>query len=112
VGKLRIVFCGVGSYGPDLRNTFRNLGLDDVPVYTAPNRRTVDTILMAADALYFSSIPSRDRVDCDPYRLLSAMTHELPVIASRSPLVEEIIGKHRIDFCQGSPGSIAQALAK
>lgn len=110
--KLRIVFCGVGSFGPELRNTFRNLGLDDVPIYTAPSRRAMDTILMGADALYFSSIPSRDRVDCDPYRLLSAMVHEIPVIASRSPVVEEIIGKHRIDFCQGSAVSIAQALEK
>ncbi len=110
--RLRVVFCGVGSYGADLRNAFVTHGIEDMAVYTAPNRRTVDAIMHAADGLFFSSIPSRDRIEGDIFRLLVPMTQEIPVIASRSPIVEETCGKHRIDFCQGSPASLAQAIEK
>jgi tetratricopeptide (TPR) repeat protein len=40
------------------------------------------------------------------------MTHGIPVIAPRRVIVEEYIGKHRIDFCQGSPDSLAAAIDK
>jgi tetratricopeptide (TPR) repeat protein len=40
------------------------------------------------------------------------MTNGIPLLGSRSPLVEEFCGKHRIDFCTSSPASIAEALQK
>jgi Flp pilus assembly protein TadD len=40
------------------------------------------------------------------------MANKVPVIASRNPLVEEYIGKHRIDFCPGSVESLAAAIEK
>jgi lipopolysaccharide biosynthesis regulator YciM len=40
------------------------------------------------------------------------MVNKVPVIASRNPLVEEYIGKHRIDFCPGSVESLAAAIEK
>ena len=36
----------------------------------------------------------------------------IPVLSGRTPLVEEILGKHRIDFCVGSPRSIADAIVR
>lgn len=110
--RLRVVFCGVGSYGAELRNAFVSYGIEDMAVYTAPNRRTIDAIMHAADALFFSTIPSRDRIDGDIFRLLVPMTQEIPILASRSPIVEETCGKHRIDFCQGNPASLAKAIEK
>jgi tetratricopeptide (TPR) repeat protein len=40
------------------------------------------------------------------------MANKVPVIASRNPLVEEYVGKHRIDFCPGSIESLAAAIEK
>ena len=110
--RLRVLFCGIGSYSRMLRDLFVNMGIDDTAIFVAPNRRTVEAVYQATDAVYFSSIPSRDRVDGDPFRLLSLMGAGIPIIASRSTLVEELCGKHRIDFCQGSPISLVKAIQK
>lgn len=110
--RLRVIFCGVGSYGTELSNNFKMLGLDHVPVYTAPNRKTVETILLGADAQFMCHIPARDRIEGEPFRVVSAMAHELPIIACRSAIIEELCGKHRVDFCVASPVSLAQTLVK
>lgn len=110
--RLRIVFCGIGSFATELRDRLVQLGIDQRAVYVAPERTAIDTVLAATDALYLSSISSRDRLEGDPYRLLTAMTLGIPVIASRSPLVEEYVGKHRVDFCSGSPFSLAESIQK
>ena len=110
--RARLVLCGIGSYSSQLRQVLVNLGMDDRAAYIAPSRRASETLLAASDAIYLSTVPGRDRVDGDPYRLLSAMVHEVPIVASRSPIVEEYCGKHRIDFCAGSSSSLADALLK
>lgn len=110
--RLRIVFCGIGQLSSQLRERFMTLGLDRRAVYVAPSRDAFDTVLCAADCIYLSSIPSRDRTEGDPYRLLVAMANEIPIVASRSPLIEEYIGKHRMDFCAGSAESLAEAIIK
>lgn len=110
--RVRLVFCGIGEFGPDLRNALLNLNMDDLVTYVSPDRSGIEVVTQAADFLYLSSTPGRDRVEGDPFRILTAMAHGIPVIASRSPLVEEFCGKHRIDFCASSPASIAEALQK
>ncbi len=40
------------------------------------------------------------------------MASQIPVMASRSPLVEQFLGKHRLDFCQGSPLSLKKTIIK
>ena len=38
------------------------------------------------------------------------MTHRIPVISSRNPISEHLLGKHRFDFCIGSPLSLSKAM--
>lgn len=110
--KLRLVFCGVGTYAPELRDLFANLGIDNCSVYFAPTREGIRAIQQATDAVYIAPIACHDRLEGDPYRLVSAMLQGIPIIASRHALIEEYCGKHRIDFCASSPISLAKAINK
>ncbi len=110
--RLRIVFCGIGSYVTQVRDTFVAHKLDDRVAYLTPSRDATSVLLHAADAVFVSGFPGRDRVEGEPYRLLTAMANEVPVIANRTPIVEDFCGKHRFDFCGGSIHSLAQALCK
>ena len=110
--RLKMVFCGIGSFSNQLRETMIALGVDEHAMFIAPGRDAQDVLLTAADFIYLSSTPARDRVEGEPYRIVSAMTNEIPIIANRTPLVEEYCGKHRIDFCFSSPESVAKAISK
>ena len=110
--RLKVVFCGIGSFAPLLRDRLVALGIDRRVSYAAPSRETFDTLLTAADLMYVSATSSRDRLEGDPYRILMAMANNIPIMANRTPLVEEYIGKHRFDFCAGSPESVAEAITK
>jgi len=110
--KLKVVFCGIGSFATQLKQTLIALGVDQQAFFIAPSREAFITILNAADALYVSSGPSRDRIDGSPYRVLQGMANDIPVIANRTPVVEETCGKHRLDFCLSSPGSVADSILK
>lgn len=110
--RCKMVFCGIGSFSTELRDRLVALGLDRQAVYVAPSREAFETVLTAADCMYYASIPGRDRVDCEPYRIVTAMTNRIPLLAARTPLVEEYVGKHRLDFCAGSPESLARAVKK
>jgi glycosyltransferase involved in cell wall biosynthesis/Flp pilus assembly protein TadD len=110
--RIKIVFCGIGSFSSELRDRLVALGLDRQAVYVAPHRDAFETVMTAADAMYFCNNPARDRLEGEPYRIIQAMSCGIPVIAARHPLVEEYLGKHRLDFCIGSPESLAKALKK
>ncbi len=110
--RLRMIFCGIGSFSTELRDTFVRMGIDHVATYIQPNRASHEAILLATDAIFVGSIPSRDRSDGDPYRVLRAMVNEVAILGCRTPIIEETCGKHRIDFCIGSAHSLAQALIK
>ncbi len=110
--QVRLLFCGVGSYGPQLQNVLNKLGIADKVVCLEPSRDAHDAVLTVADCLYLNNLAGRDRLEGDPYRLLTAMVHDVPVMASRTPLTEEFCGKHRIDFCAGSVESLASAIEK
>ncbi|MEY4632019.1 MAG: hypothetical protein RIQ81_2139 [Pseudomonadota bacterium] len=110
--RLRLVFCGIGSFATELHQRLVQLGIDQRAVYVAPERESINKVLMATDALYCSALSSRDRLEGDPYRIVTAMSAGIPILASRSPVIEEYVGKHRIDFCPGSALSIAEAIEK
>lgn len=110
--RIKLVFCGIGSFASELRDRLVALGLDRQAVYVAPSRSAFEALLTASDAIYFSNNPSRDRLEGDPYRVVQAIVSGIPVIASRHPVIEEYLGKHRFDFCIGSPASLAKALKK
>jgi glycosyltransferase involved in cell wall biosynthesis/Tfp pilus assembly protein PilF len=110
--KLRIVVCGIGSYSEEVNIRAKQLGLENRISFIAPGRDAVESLLMASDVLFCSTTSNRDRLEGDPYRLMTAMAYKLPVIASRNPIVEEYVGKHRIDFCPGSVESLSAAIIK
>ncbi|SME95600.1 tetratricopeptide repeat protein [Pseudobacteriovorax antillogorgiicola] len=110
--KIKIAVCGIGSFAHDLKDASINFNTDYCVAYYAPSRESIKAIYEAADAIYMCNLASRDRIDGDPYRILAAMTHKIPLIAARSPIVESLVGKHRLDFCPGSPMSIMKALIK
>jgi len=110
--KLRIVICGVGTFSADMRDIIKAMGLEENVVYYAPMRDANRAIQQACDMIYIAPLVSRDRVEGDPYRILAAMVHGIPLLAPRTPMVEEYCGKHRVDFCPGSPVSIAKAVQR
>jgi tetratricopeptide (TPR) repeat protein len=110
--RLKLVFCCIGSFAAQIRDRVISLGMDGNAIYLAPSREATRAAIGAADSLFYSGIEALDRTDGDPYRLVLAMTMQIPVIAPRKPIVEEFIGKHRIDFCQGSASSVAAAIKK
>jgi tetratricopeptide (TPR) repeat protein len=110
--RLKIVICGVGSFHEELNQRAKQIGMEGRVIFVAPGRDAFDTVILASDALFCSVTSNRDRLEGDPYRLVTAMAYKIPVIASRSPIVEEYVGKHRIDFCPGSVESLANAIVK
>jgi tetratricopeptide (TPR) repeat protein len=110
--RAKVVFCGIGSFSTELRDRLVALGLDRQAVYVAPSRDAFQTVLTAADCMFYAPGAARDRVEADPYRLVAAMTNSVPVLAPRGPLVEEYCGKHRLDYCSGSPDSLAKTIKK
>lgn len=110
--RLKLLISGIGSLSPELRDRLIALGIDDRVVYLAPNRTATETVLKVADLIFYGPIESRDRFEADPYRLVMAMANGVPVLASRNAMVEEYIGKHRVDFCPNSSSSLADAIVK
>ncbi len=110
--RLRIALCGVGSASEELNERASKLGLKGRLLFVAPGRDAYDAMHLACDAFFYSTTAHHDRTEGDPYRLVTAMANKVPVIASRNPLVEEYVGKHRIDFCPGSIDSLAAAIEK
>ncbi|MCB9228106.1 MAG: hypothetical protein H6618_00695 [Deltaproteobacteria bacterium] len=110
--RLKIAIYGIGSFATEVRERSVKLGLDANIIYPVQNRESYTTLLQAASVLYAGAYCNRDRIDGDPYRYLVAMTHRLPIICARTPLTEEITGKHRLDYCPGSVNSLIRAIRK
>lgn len=110
--KIKIAVSGIGSFAHDLKDASINFGTDYCVAYFAPNRDATKAIYEAVDGIFVCNLASRDRIDGDPYRILSAMNHKIPLIAARSPIIEAMVGKHRLDFCPGSSISLSKALIK
>ncbi len=110
--RIHLCLSGVGSFSTEVKKYAELLGIDDQVAFHTPSLEVQQNVIHAADCYYLSQLPSKDRLDGDPFRLIRPMTYKKPILASRSPLVEEIVGKHRIDFCLGSPFALAKAMKK
>ncbi len=110
--QLRLVFCGIGSFSSQYRQILVNLGIDDRVIFIAPGRQALQALLTAADAVFLAGYPARDRIEGEPFRYLAAMSNGIPLLSSRTALVDELCGKHRIDFCATSPESISEAFIR
>ena len=110
--RIRIAIYGIGSFATEVRERSLKLGLDSQIIYPVQNRDSYKIVLQATSAVYAGGYHNRDRIDGDPYRYLVAMTYGLPVICARTPLTEEVVGKHRLDFCPGSVRSLLRAIRK
>ena len=110
--RIKLIFCGVGSFSTELRQRLVTLGLDRTAVYVAPGREAFSAVLTAADVMYYNPQSARDRCDAEPYRLAMAVANGVPVIAPRSAVVEELLGKHRLDFSSNSAVSLAKTLQR
>ena len=110
--QLKLAICGIGSLANDLKQRSTSLGISNDIIYLAPNRETHLTLIQAADAVFVGGHQSRDRTDGDPFKIVSAMSYGIPILAPRTLLTEELIGKHRVDYCLGSSQSIAKSILK
>ena len=110
--KLRVVFSGIGSYAEDLQSQFNLNGCSDLVGYILPTRVSHKALLAVSDVLYISPLLGRDRIEGEPFRYVTAMTHKIPVLSARNPVSEHYLGKHRLDFCVGSPLSLSKAIVK
>ena len=110
--RLKLAICGIGSFATELKQRSLALDIDSDVIYLAPNRESYLALTQAAEAIFVGGHNSRDRTDGDPYRIISAMTNGIPIIAARTPIVEELLGKHRFDYCLGSAKSICNAIKK
>ena len=110
--RIKLVVYGIGSFAGELRKHSIEMGIDQHVSYVMPNRVAYATILQSADCLYIGSTRSRDRIDANPFRYLVGMACGIPIVCGRSEIVEETIGKHRVDYCPGSVKSLAEALEK
>ncbi len=110
--QLQIVFCGIGTYTSKINDLTIKLGLEDRVKFLNPGRESIRQLAYISDAMYLSFIPYQERKEGDPQRVLFPMSESIPILASRSSLVEETCEKHRIDFCVGSFSSIAQGIKK
>ena len=110
--QLQIVFCGIGSYTSKISDLTIKLGLEDRVKFLNPSRESIRQIAYISDAMYLSFIPYQERKEGDPQRVLFPMNESIPIIASRSSIIEETCQKHRIDFCVGSSSSIVAAIKK
>lgn len=110
--RLKIAVYGIGSFATEIKIRSLILGIDRDIIYLAPSRDSLVALTEAASFLYLGTYPSRDRIDGDPFRIIHGMKHKIPLLAARSPLVDEFVGKHRLDFCLGSIASIKKAIIK
>lgn len=110
--RLKLIICGVGSASDALKHRVGLLDLERFVRFMNPTRAGYEALSKCSNMQFFGSLPAQDRIDGDGYRLLFGAVHEIPFLACRGPVVEAGIGKHRIDFCQNSPASLAAALEK
>lgn len=110
--RLQFLICGIGSFSHEIRRRVMKLGLEAQVKIISPSATSLERVWKSSDCVFHSSIQSRDRLEGDPYRFIAPMANKLPILAGRSILVEEFVGKHRIDFCIGSSQSLAKAIVK
>ncbi|HVS14501.1 MAG TPA: glycosyltransferase [Thermoanaerobaculia bacterium] len=105
--ETRLLVAGDGPLRPALAALAASTGVDGAVVW-AGFRRDVPALLAAADLFVAPSLE-----DAFPTSLLEAMTAGLPVVASRTGGIPEIVvpGKTGLLVPPGDPGALAGAMA-
>ncbi|MBI2601522.1 MAG: tetratricopeptide repeat protein [Deltaproteobacteria bacterium] len=109
-GKLLVY--GKGAYVGEIKKFAVKIGIDNDVVFAPPNKVSLTTALEASSALYCAPKFAHDSFYVNPSLVLMTMVYQIPILACRLPVIEEFVGKHRIDFCMGSPSSLAKAITK
>lgn len=109
--RIKVVFSGA-HFPPEMLRAVSFQKLDDSILFVLPSLETHEALLSRCQAIFTAAGISQHRVEGNPFPFLLAMKSGIPVISSRSPLVEETVGKHRIDYCSGSSDSLARAVKK
>lgn len=109
--RIKVVFSGP-HFPPEMLHAVSIRKLDESILFVLASLETHEALLSRCQAIFTIAGASQHRVEGNPFPFLLAMKNGIPVISSRSPLVEETVGKHRIDYCSGSPESLARAIKK
>lgn len=110
--QLRALIVGTGSQYGELKQRVSKLGLAQSIIFSLPNRDLHREALAASSAVFLSPICTALNRSMDPYRYLTAIVHRRPIISARNPISDVLLGKHRIDFCQGAVEALARTLSR
>lgn len=110
--SLSLLLCAQGEQLAFLGKRVDNLGLSQAVSFADPYGAHADRAFMGCDAVFYSPLEGSDLLVESAPLLLQAMRSKKPVISFRTPMTEEYLGKHRIDFTRGSLNSLAKALYK
>jgi len=110
--KIKLAVCGVGSFDLVLQERIEALGLTSAVKIFQPSRSHYAWVIDASSVIFSSIIQSRDRLEGDPFKVVTAMANRIPLLSGRTPMAEEFVGKYRLDFCLGSSLSIANAISR
>ncbi len=110
--KIKLAICGVGSFDLVLQERIDALGMATAVKIFQPNRTHHALIMDASSAIFSSIIQSRDRLEGDPFKVVTAIANRIPLLSGRTPMAEEFVGKYRLDFCLGSSLSISHAISR
>ncbi|MDD9952612.1 MAG: hypothetical protein OXT67_13710 [Zetaproteobacteria bacterium] len=110
--RMRIFYCGLGSYSSVLQSRANRLKVDDQVRIVFPDRQNISTLLRCSEALHFGGRASRDRVETHRGLLWLAMAKNKSVILPRTVIGEDTLGKHRLDYCPNDPNSLMRAFKK
>ncbi len=110
--KIKLAVCGVGSFDLVLQERIEALGLTTAVKIFQPDRNHNALIMDASSAIFSSIIQSRDRLEGDPFKVVTAVANRIPLLSGRTPMAEEFVGKYRLDFCLGSSLSISHAISR
>lgn len=110
--RVKLVFCGLGSYSSVLQSRANRLGIDSQVKLVFPNRENISILLERSDAAHFGGRVSRDRIETHKGLVWLAMAKRNKIILPRSGIGEETVEKHRFDYCAGSSLSLSKAIKK
>lgn len=111
--SMRLLIPVAGQHTKLIKRAVMQLELEQSVLFVgADDTSDAANYLASADCAFYGAKPSGGLVGMDPFPLLDAMTCGVPIVANRSVLVQDLLGKHRVDFCLGSFSSLGSALTK
>ena len=90
----------------------KHMKLEASVLFVTPSIETHEALLGRCQCIFMVAGNTQERIEGNPFPYLLAMKNGIPVISGRSPLVEETLGKHRIDYCVGSPQQLVSVIRK